>query len=130
MGTTSSMAPIDSWMTQPLDSFQTGANNLFTSTYGTDVGAIGSAKLDSYGYGQGGETSFLGESFSTLDKTLGTVGKIGTIGSSLAQAYVGLKALDLAEEELDIKKDQWKMSKEELQHMQASRKRITTSYMA
>ena len=77
----------------------------------------------------GGDTSFLGDSFSTLNDSLGSLGKIGAIGSSLAQSYVGLKALGLAEDELDIKKDQWAMSKKELQHMQASRKRITNSYM-
>lgn len=73
--------------------------------------------------------SFMGDSFSTLDKTLGTVGKITGAASSLAQIGVAFKSLGLAEEELDIKKDQWAMAKGELKHMQNTRKKLTASYM-
>ena len=77
----------------------------------------------------GGNTSFMGDAFSSFDKSVGTLGKIGTLGASLGGIYVGLKSLGIAEDELDIKKDQWAMSKAEMQHMQATRKRLTASYM-
>ena len=64
-----------------------------------------------------------------VDQGMGLAGKGIAIGSSLAQMYVGLKSLGLAEEELGIKKEQWAMSKQELQHMQATRKRLPNSYM-
>lgn len=91
---------------------------------GSNVGpAIGGASS------LAGDTSWMGDSFSNLNNTLGTLGKIGGGISSLAGIYSGFKMMGMAEDELDIKKDQWKMAKEELQHMQESRKRITAGYM-
>lgn len=76
-----------------------------------------------------GDTSWMGDSFSNLNNSLGTLGKISGGISSLAGIYSGFKMLGMAEDELDIKKDQWNMAKQELQHMQESRKRITAGYM-
>jgi len=77
---------------------------------------------------QAGADSTFGKG-GTMDTTLGGLGKMASGAASLGQIYVGLKSLDIAGEELDLKKDQWKMSKEELKHMQATRKRLTASYM-
>ena len=75
------------------------------------------------------QQSWFGDSFGSLDKTLGTIGKGMGAVSSIANVYLGFKALGLAEDELNIKKDQWAMAKQELKHMQATRKRLTASYM-
>ena len=74
------------------------------------------------------QDSWLGKG-GVADTTLGTFGKIGGAAASLGQIYVGLKSLDIANQELAIKKDQWDMSKKELQHMQDTRKKLTASYM-
>ncbi len=68
--------------------------------------------------------------FDTFNSTMASAGKIASGVASLGQIYVGLKSLDIAKDELKLKKDQWKMSKEELQHLQGTRKHITQSYMA
>jgi len=65
----------------------------------------------------------------SVDQGMGIASKGIGMASSLGQLYVGLKSLGIAEDELDIKKDQWAMSKAELQHMQETRKRLTSSYM-
>jgi len=64
-----------------------------------------------------------------LDRGMGLAGKGIGLASSLGQLYVGLKSLGIAEDELKIKKDQWAMSKAEIQHMQGVRRRLTASYM-
>ena len=76
-----------------------------------------------------GQGSFWGNSFSNFNNSLSSIGKIAGIGSSLAQTYVGLAALGIAKDELAIKKDKWNMAKQEIKHMQATRRRLTSSYM-
>lgn len=93
-----------------------------SSYIGSTAGGVSSLAGDAGG-------GFFGDSFSNLNNSLGTIGKIGGGISSLAGIYSGFKMLGMAEDELDIKKDQWSMAKEELQHMQESRKRITAGYM-
>jgi len=106
----------------------------------TDAMGIGSDKqLNAYdgtgGYDlskvnqPGGSSGWLGDSFSDFNKSMGSVGKIMGGVSSLANIYLGFKALGLAKEELGIKKDQWAQAKQELNHMRATRKRLTASYM-
>ena len=75
-----------------------------------------------------GKDSILG-SGGMADQGLGALTKGVGIASSLGGIYVGLKSLGIAEDELDIKKDKWAMGKQEIQHMQATRKRLTASYM-
>lgn len=87
----------------------------FASTAFTDTGTTG---------------GFFGDSFKDLNSTLGTAGKLLGGFSSLAQIGLGFKALGMADDELDIKKDQWKESKAELNHLRATRKRISDSYMS
>ncbi len=91
----------------------TGAQNSYTNQINTNIAGSNST------FGAGGG----------FDRGVGMLSKGVGAATSLGQLYVGLKSLGLAEDELDIKKDQWKMSKEELQHMQATRARLTASYM-
>jgi len=64
-----------------------------------------------------------------IDQGLGSFGKLTSGLASLGSIYIGLKSLGIAEEELAIKQDQWKMSKAELEHMQNTRRKLTASYM-
>ena len=93
-----------------------------------DQNAINANDISS-SVGQGANDGFFGDAFGTFNNTIGTVGKLAGIGSSLAQTYLGLKALGIAKDELGIKKEKWAMAKQELQHMQATRRRLTASYM-
>lgn len=63
-----------------------------------------------------------------VDQGLGMAGKVIGGISSLANIYLGFQNLGMAKDELKIKKDQWKESKAELNHMRATRARIGQSY--
>jgi len=106
------------------DAMMIGGNDMklqgFDGTGGYDLSKVNQP---------GGSAGWLGDSFSNFDKSMGSVGKIMGGVSSLANIYLGFKALGLAKEELGIKKDQWAQAKQELNHMRATRKRLTSSYM-
>jgi hypothetical protein len=70
-----------------------------------------------------------GDSFSNFGNTMNTLGKIGGGLSSLGNLYLGYKSLDMAEDKLDMLKEQHEASMAELRHMQETRKRLTASYM-
>ena len=63
-----------------------------------------------------------------FDTFAGNFGKVMGGVSSLANLYLGFKQLDMAEDALNIKKDQWKEAKNELNHMRGVRDRINKSY--
>lgn len=65
-----------------------------------------------------------------LNQTLSNLGKGIGIASSLANIYLGFENLGIAKKEFGIKEDKWKLAKEELRHMQNTRSRLTSSYMA
>lgn len=87
--------------------------------YGVQADAMESALADKNSmFGAGGK----------MDTFMGNAGKVIGGVSSLANIYLGFKQLDMAKQELGIKKDQWAMAKGELKHMQDTRKRIGQSY--
>ena len=87
------------------------------------------------GYGQYQNQPGLWDQFSTgfgdgLKTDFGgTVGGVADIATSLYGMYMGSQQLGMMEDQLDIKKDQWDMTKQELKHMQGTRKRLTNQYM-
>ena len=77
-----------------------------------------------------GTDPFAGTNFTDGGSDLlGDFGKGAAGVSSLANVYLGFQNLDIAKDQLGILKDQWKMSKQELQYMQGSRERISAQYM-
>ena len=111
------------------DSFETGAMDIFNNSYGNNAWQ----NINNNTYGTNGvkidsSLSTSGTDFN-MDSIIGNGGKIIGAAASLGNIYIGLKQLDIAEEELGIKKEQWAMSKEEVEHMRATRKRLTASYM-
>ncbi len=110
-----------------MSGFVDNANSMMSNEWGnvSNIGMGGSGtdtfNINDMGFGQDSSMDF--------SSIMGDFGKFTGGVSSLAQIGLGFKSLGMAEDMLDIKKDQWKMAKEEMNHMKGVRSNLTASYM-
>ena len=60
----------------------------------------------------------------------GLLGGAADIGTGLFSIWGGNKLLGMYEDQLDMNKDKWAQSKQELEHLRKTRSRLNASYMA
>ena len=109
----------------------TNANYIYNAGdggFGSDVG-MGLQPINGTP-GQVAGTDDLGfwDKGGTLDTGMGSFGKMAGGMSSLANVYLGFQNLDMAKEKMGIYREQWDMAKQELKHMQGTRKAITNKF--